>query len=421
MLYRKVGCALILLCFGVTAAATTAAVLVFNAYDRSEEAYADAKNREMRQQMDNLWDDFRKITKTLGFNVLILPKDQNLSDFYGRDYAQRCMPETYGQTLIDAGIVTVEHVAPSLIVKTRWPEEKRSIIVCGTGGELARGAVSSARSPLVQSVSPGCAVVGYELAKDCGISPGRPVRFMGRTFRVSACQPRRGNHDDITLWLNLKETQIMLGKRGLINAIYALECRCAADKTFPNIAKIRSDLERTLPNTQVVEYMSEVVTRAEARYEAEQDARQTTEREISLRVARRFDRMRTASWILAGMILGSALGTGLLMLANARQRRHEIGVLRAIGMSKRVIVRLFLAKAGLCGFVGGMAGFLAGWPIGYGLSKAVFGGTAWAGRFDATLLFWICLISTGAAVGAGWLPAIEASSLDPALVMQEDQ
>ena len=38
-------------------------------------------------------DETRKTMKNLGFNILILPKDQNLADLYAEDFASKYMPE----------------------------------------------------------------------------------------------------------------------------------------------------------------------------------------------------------------------------------------------------------------------------------------------------------------------------------------
>ena len=59
-------------------------------------------------------DDYRKITKNLGFNVLILPKDQELADLYDKDYAEKMMPESYVDILVNARLITVDHLLPSL-------------------------------------------------------------------------------------------------------------------------------------------------------------------------------------------------------------------------------------------------------------------------------------------------------------------
>ncbi len=55
------------------------------------------------------------------------------------------------------------------------------------------------------------------------------------------------------------------------------------------------------------------------------------------------------------------------MLAAVRERRREIGVLKAIGARDRDVRRIFLLEAGLLGVVGGVIGT----TLGYGLARLV--------------------------------------------------
>ena len=64
--------------------------------------------------------------------------------------------------------------------------------------------------------------------------------------------------------------------------------------------------------------------------------------------------------VLAGIgLIGlaiAALGISNAMLAAIRERRREIGVLKAVGATDRDVRRVFLVEAGTLGFVGGVVG-----------------------------------------------------------------
>src|SRR5262249_2391551 len=139
--------------------------------------------------------------------------------------------------------------------------------------------------------------------------------------------PERGSTDDVTLWVNLAEAQQMLGRRGQINAILALECNCSADR----LSRVRSDVAAVLPDTQVKELASAALARAEARTRAArealdararaaQEARQAVEAERRARaeLRRRYDAF--ADVLVPLVVLGCVVWLGILILTNARER-----------------------------------------------------------------------------------------------------
>jgi putative ABC transport system permease protein len=59
-------------------------------------------------------------------------------------------------------------------------------------------------------------------------------------------------------------------------------------------------------------------------------------------------------------VVVGALGVLNTLLMNVMERTKEIGMLRAIGMSRWQVVRMVLAEAGLMGFLGGILGLVTG-------------------------------------------------------------
>src|SRR5688572_31090206 len=72
-----------------------AALALLREHRLATAAIITTKEEETRARLATLADDMRKITVRMGFNILILPKDQNLGDFYADDFAQKTMPEEY--------------------------------------------------------------------------------------------------------------------------------------------------------------------------------------------------------------------------------------------------------------------------------------------------------------------------------------
>jgi ABC-type lipoprotein release transport system permease subunit len=269
----------------------------------------------------------------------------------------------------------------------------------------------------MEAVPSGTMVMGHELCDGLGIEVGDSVTVLGHRFKVDKCHEPRGNRDDITVWVNLAEAQELLDKKGLINAILALECRCVADGTLPNIGKIRSDLEHILPETQVIEFMSRALTRAEARYKASLAAKKALEQEESHREAVRIQRENAAATAIPIAVAACLVLAGLLAYDNARKRRTELGVLRALGIASRRILWLFLAKAVVVGLLGAVLGL----ALGFGAVTVWVGSSIGAGALLYPVLFVGVLVGAPVlSVLASWVPALVATQQDPAVILREE-
>ena len=113
----------------------------------------------------------------------------------------------------------------------------------------------------------------------------------------------------------------------------------------------------------------------------------------------------------------AAIGIANAMLAAVRERRREIGVLKAIGARDRDVLRVFLVEAAVLGFVGGILGALGGWLIARAVGGVVNGYLSDQGLVSVQLVFpvWVLagavLGSTFLAAAAGTLPAVRAARL----------
>jgi len=119
------------------------------------------------------------------------------------------------------------------------------------------------------------------------------------------------------------------------------------------------------------------------------------------------------------VVLASAIWVGLLALANVRQRRTEIGLLRALGKSPGLIAGLLLGKAMLVGLVGAAAGVVLGTWAAQGLGTRAFAVTAdyFPLRYD--LLLGALLGAPLVSAVAAYLPTLAALLQDPAVVLRE--
>jgi len=116
-------------------------------------------------------------------------------------------------------------------------------------------------------------------------------------------------------------------------------------------------------------------------------------------------------------LLIASLGICGAMLAAVRERRREIGVLKAIGARDRDVRRVFLVEAGLIGLIGGTIGTLAGWAMALILGGAVNRYLTQQGLAGIRVSVPLLLLaggvvgSTALALVAGVLPAQRAARL----------
>ncbi|NRA37190.1 MAG: FtsX-like permease family protein [Planctomycetes bacterium] len=408
--HRRLASALGVLSIIIAIGCSITMLTVLNDHQKNTQALVEAKEAATTLQMKEMEDNYRKITKNLGFNVLIIPKNQSLGDFYADNYASELMPESYVTTLAESKIMTVQHLLPTLKQKLKWPEHKRTVLLVGVRGEVPI-LHRDPKKPLLYPVPPEKIILGHELHASLNLKIDDTCTFMGRTFTVHKCYPERGNKDDITMWINLEEAQELLGHQGKINGIMALECKCA----FANLAKILKEIGGILPDTQVLEFSSKALARAEARREAERVAKEVIASDKALRLEAFQELQSFSNLLLPLVIIISTLWIAILSFLNVRDRRSEIGLLRALGLRSSQVLALFLGKSFLLGLVGGI--------IGIGVSYALC--PLFIQNELSNVLANDAMISAAIAapflcIAASWLPALIAAQQDPADILRDE-
>ncbi|MCL5742823.1 MAG: FtsX-like permease family protein, partial [Acidobacteria bacterium] len=157
------------------------------------------------------------------------------------------------------------------------------------------------------------------------------------------------------------------------------------------------------------------LTRAEARDRAAKEAADALAAEVANRRRLRDEQERFSSILAPLVLLASALWVGLVFYTNVRERRGEIGILRALGARAATILRLFLTKALLMGCAGGLAGYLLGTSI--GLAGPGGGGSS---VLDLRIFLVVFCTAVVLSAGASWVPAYYAAQQEPAEVLREE-
>jgi len=113
--------------------------------------------------------------------------------------------------------------------------------------------------------------------------------------------------------------------------------------------------------------------------------------------------------VAAISLLVGGIGILAVMLISIRERRHEIGLRRALGAKRRDVASQFLAEALIVAAAGGGAGLLVG--VGGAYAVARFGAWAAALSWESAAL----ALGASAAIGMlfGFYPALQAARLEP--------
>jgi putative ABC transport system permease protein len=129
--------------------------------------------------------------------------------------------------------------------------------------------------------------------------------------------------------------------------------------------------------------------------------------------------LRILTLVVAGIAAVSLAVAGIgimnVMLVSVSERTDEVGLLKALGASRRQILVIFLLEAALLSLVGGIVGLVVGTAL-------VMLGNALYPAVEAATPLWaigaVMALSLGTGIVFGVLPAWRASDLDPVAALQ---
>jgi putative ABC transport system permease protein len=413
--YRKTNFALGLAGVSIATGLLIGVLTCYELHRVRSEQIADRQASQAETMMAALRSDVRNAMHRLGFNAIILPKDQPLADWYAEDYASKTMPEAWASRLDDTKEL-VDRYLPRLRQKLDWSEQRRTILVVGLGVERILDASVGGESRLSEDIPPGSCVAGYELHNALGLRPGQEIVIRDRRFRIAKCERELGTKDDITVWMNLADAQQLAGKPQLINEIMLVEHL----SVWGNLAQVRGRIAEILPDCQVVQVASDTLSRAHARIKTAEEARAAVEHERSKQALLRAERDSAFVALLPLGSLACVCWIGFLAYQNVRDRLVEMASLMAIGFRAGDVRLLVVSKAVVLGFAGGIVGCVLG--IGIASLLPTRGQTmVWIGLPTALGYFGIAqAMGLATSILGGWLPAHAAAGTDPAEILREE-
>jgi putative ABC transport system permease protein len=210
-------------------------------------------------------------------------------------------------------------------------------------------------------------LIGEHLAAKIAKHPGDTVGIVGKQHLVSGILSTGGAEDD-QIVAPIAMAQQILGKPGAVRRVYV------SALTKPEDAFARRD-PKTLsgpiydrwycsPYAQSIAYqLQEVIpfSHAEQIRQVEQ-----TEGTVLSRIKGLMLLITVAALFASGLAVSAAMATAIF------ERRHEVGLMKALGAGKAAVASIFFAEAALLALIGGVLGFLGGSLLARQIGRSIF-------------------------------------------------
>ena len=353
---------------------------------------------------------------------------------YGNDYkalTQKDIDKLAARTDLEK-VRPVYQLQPKYVSFAAKKDKKYSSDVSVFDGALAAEVVAGKQLGKGTELVAGEAVIPESYAETLGQSPAQMV---GKQLTVTVVQmPQK--IDEAMLGQVFAEK----GQAGVNELINGKELH----KTFTIAAVTRKSADQTQAmrgigiNAKVARELSDYSTKGTSQYQkymsatavAKQDAEAAkkslekdgytaaTAKDLQQTLFRFVD-------ILQGVVLGFgalALIVSIFGIVNTQyisvlERTQQIGLMKALGASRRDIGRLFRYEAAWVGLLGGALGVLGAWGAGVALNPVI---SEKLGFGDHKLLVFVPEHAAAVVAGlmlvaiiAGWLPSRKAAKLDP--------
>lgn len=237
------------------------------------------------------------------------------------------------------------------------------------------------------------AVVGSKAAADLGVAAGSSLNvslYAAVDLPVSAVLPTTGGRDDTFVFLPLSVAQEVLALQGRLSAILVRTADVSrVSETRASLGQIRG--VQAIPPDTVLDTLVGLL-----------------------------DSVRQTMVLIAGIAIAVGVFTTMnTMIMSVQERRRDIGLLRAVGATRREVFHLFVRESIVVSAMGGVVGLLTGYIATLLLPRASGLGLEALPQYSAHFIV-LCL-GVALAVGtvAAMYPAMLAARVQPIRALRE--
>ncbi|MGA7297883.1 MAG: FtsX-like permease family protein [Rhodanobacteraceae bacterium] len=237
-------------------------------------------------------------------------------------------------------------------------------------------------------VGAGDAVIGSQLAHDLGVTVGDKLRLDAGGGRESVVNIAGifelgvRELDARYVYLDMKQTQSLLNLPGAATVIdVTVKDIFGADQVAARIARLTGMKAESWMQT-------------------------------NKQLMNALDSQRMSTQMISFFVAVSvALGIASVLFVSVIQRTREIGILRAMGITRRQMLWVFLLQGGVFGLLGSLIGGLAGYGLVWAFNN--LGPRLFYIPVAPTLLLTTSLLATITGIIAAAIPARRAARMDP--------
>ena len=333
------------------------------------------------------------VMKNMGHNLLIIPKKTDLRSIYLCSDDQVLFPDETTQWMSKALSLSSRYYVS--VLQARTDVDGKELLLTGIE-PIAREDETPEKMNMVLPLAVDEARLGHESARMLEKAVGESVRILGEEFRVVEVVPPKATPDDCRVYVNLGRCQAMLEQEGRISFILAFLC-LHGGSLDQSMNLQEQKLAEMFPEFRQISRMDI----AQGRYLA----RKTTQEYLYYLLG-----------IVGAVTVVVIAVTGLQEVGD---RRHETGILIAMGVSHMYVVCLYLVKTLALALTASLVGFLLGSALAVHFTTPVF-----VVNTRSVSILWEQLpsvigLTCAVAVLAEVAPIIKLLRLDPNTILVE--